>query len=570
MRHIAVLFIIVGLLAMPLLAADATAPQPTTDVSATASASDQAKPAAEGAAKPRRVPQTVAGEAGGFLFRSLVGDRVQKKTGVIVENYIQISCARSSALDSTASKWGNGLNDPVVTDPGCSFYDISMAIHRDLVSNLNPQIGPVPGPVPKKFSWGFNQAVSYGRNGTSSRMAGIEANWSVNDPGSYNPTLGAQLKQNYLSLPVSRVQLYIPVFLGMELTFGRMPAGLGYEIPPMVRPGPNFFYSKVYATPGQFNQIFGALLSANLMRDPKLGYLMGEFGVNQGPMSYHPKSGKKNFTAFLHYRTPKMQTGIKAAAVWGPDNILPGAPCTNASGLCASNLQGPALAPISFVGGVLPAGVAGWGSNNQYYPLFKVISPRAQDRLSSSLSMYHNFGPKWRWVVDLQYGKQWGDGRSDTVLMLGPNHYQSGFTGGHWGDIMSQVTYQIKSKWSAGIRAEHFINRDGIGATPACGWIGSAAPGGQGALCKSNLNEVTFGVHYDLNKFVQIAPELRYDFQDHSHGLNAFGVTNLDVTNVITNGVVTSTALAPNKALSQNYLAHNHQYVMSINLLLNF
>ena len=49
-----------------------------------------------------------------------------------------------------------------------------------------------------------------------------------------------------------------------------------------------------------------------------------------------------------------------------------------------------------------------------------------------------------------------------------------------------------------------------------------------------------------------------------------FGITNLGVTNVITNGVVTATALAPNKALSQNYLAHNHQYVMSINLLLNF
>ena len=181
--------------------------------------------------------------------------------------------------------------------------------------------------------------------------------------------------------------------------------------------------------------------------------------------------------------------------------------------------------------------------------------------------MYHNFTPKFRWVVDLQYGKQWGDGRSDTVLMVGPNHYKSKFTGAHWGDIMSQATYQFLPKWAAGLRAEHFINRDGLGATPACGWIGSAAPGGQGTLCKANLNEATVGVHYDLNKFVQIAPELRYDFTDNSHGLNVFGITNLGVTNVITNGVVTATALAPNKALSQNYLAHNHQYVMSINLL---
>jgi hypothetical protein len=173
-------------------------------------------------------------------------------------------------------------------------------------------------------------------------------------------------------------------------------------------------------------------------------------------------------------------------------------------------------------------------------------------------------------VVDLQYGKQWGDGLATTIVELGPNHYQSHFTGAHWGDVMSQVTYQFNHKWSAGLRGEHFINRDGLGATPACGWIGSAAPGGQGALCKANLNEMTLGVHYDLTKFAQIAPELRYDFTDHSNGLNVFGITNLDVTNVITNGVVTSTALAPAKALSQNYLAHNHQYVMAINLLLNF
>jgi len=602
MRRIATLIVLLALFTVSLMAGDSTSAS-TSDLSVTAT--DQAKPAAE-APKPqvRRVYPGGAGETGGWLFKSIFGEKLQKKTGIQIENYVQMGCATNTATDKFAANFGQGnWPDPVVNDTGCAFQDIDLVIHRDPVSNIAPRVGPLPGPTPKKFSWGFASSNMWGRSSSSAAMTGYDKQWGVNDPGDYNPTYAQATKQNLLSTPNAWGMIYLPIWQGMELSFGRYGAGIGWDIPPQVRPGPSFFASKSFGMVTEPSQVFGVMLSANIMRSQKLGYLMGEFGIHDGWQVSHPVSGQKDFNVGMHYRTPKQATGFKYSAVFGPKNILPGAACTNSaaiggSGLCSSNLQGPGnmtnanfvVPGFSFNGatfipawvsaglpvGTLPAGVGTWGVSSQYLgSYYHVISPRPQEALSNAITFYHNFNPKLRWAGEATYGKQWADGKSDTLLYVGPNHYESGYKGGSYWSMMSFVSYQFKPKWAVGLRGEHLNNQSAIALYPVCAFYGSAAPGGQMANCKTDLNEVTLSVHYEPSKFLLIYPEVRYDWQSNNHGLNIFGAQNLDVayTTATTAVVVpfnSANLLTPPTALSRNNNAHSHNFVSSLNFVVYF
>jgi hypothetical protein len=193
--------------------------------------------------------------------------------------------------------------------------------------------------------------------------------------------------------------------------------------------------------------------------------------------------------------------------------------------------------------------------------------------LSNAITFFHNFTPKLRWVGEFNYGKQWGDGLATTLINYGPNHYGANFNGASWGGVMSFVTYQLKPKWAVGLRGEHFKNQSGIAISPVCGWYGSAAPGGPGRPCATNLDEITFTVHYDLNKYIQIGPEVRYDFQDDNHGLAVFGEYNTDVNNSAQFACTPTPAATPlmsSNGQVGNCNAHTHNLVASVSLLLNF
>lgn len=573
MRRIATLIILLGLGAVSLMAGDTTNAQPTSDQNAVAAA-DQAKPAAEAKPAPRKVLQSTAGETGGYLFKSLFGEGLYKKTGIVVENYVQIACQTSNTADKTAANLGNSTW-PIsgVSDSGCSMYDLDIAIHRDLVSNIAPRQGPVPGPMPKGFSWGFLTSAFYGRNGVSANMIGFDKWWGVNDPGSYNASLGSANRQNFLATPNANVQLYIPLLMGMEVSAGRYGPGIGTEIPPQVRPGPNFFMTRTYTMVALPTSLFGVTLSANVMRNQKLGYLLAEFGVNNGWNTYRTPSGKKDMAAYLTYRTPKMATGVKFATLFGPENITPSVPCPALTD-CGSTLPGgTGAAPAAAVG--LPAS---WGTNTLFYGKYNVISPYQQDRIRAVVSYYHNFGKKWRYYGDISYGKYFANAHNTvntTFFQYGPNHYQAGFNGAKQWSIWNAVTYQYSPKWSFGIRGEHFNNRDGLALYPVCAYFGNAAPGGAGMNCKTDINDVSIAAHYDINKFVQIGPELRYDWQSNAaplqdmvsgklYGgtLNIFGVNNVDSS--------AATATAANGLLANNNKAHNAQLTATLNLMIYF
>jgi len=596
MRRITTLVVLIALFSLPLLATESSS---STDVNVVASA-DQAKPAAEvkkPAAPPRKVYAGGAGETGGWLFKSVFGEGLQKKTGIQIENLVQMGCSTNTATDTFAGNLGNqSWPDPVINDNGCTFQDIDMMIHRDYATNILPGVGPIPGPMPKKFDWGFYQSTLYGRSGASAAMSGFDKQWAINDPAAYNPTFGKITKSNLIALPNVNASLYIPVLKGMALRFGRFGTSIGWDIPPAVRPGPDWFGSKTFALTSIASQQYGLQLSANVIRNPQFGYLTADFSVNNGYQTYHPVSGKKNFGTILQYRTPKMATGVKVAAQYGPKNILPGAACTTANGLCSSNQQGPGnmgfgnfFVPAgtgkgSFTGAgylpgyywvhdptrtalsPLPAGVGTWGVSSQYLgSYYHVISPRDQQALEMSFDVYHNFGAKWKVVAEGTMGKQYADGKSDTLFYIGPNHYQSNYTGGAWWTMMGQVAYQWKKNVGFGLRGEHVNNQDGTGMYPVCSFIGSGAPTvGQMANCKTDVNEITANVRYEPSKFIMIWPEIRYDWQSNNHGLSIWGLDNLDVAYLpgTTGSLVPldpAKVLAAPNALTRNNNGHTHR-----------
>ncbi len=598
MRRITTLIVLIALFSLPLMAGETSS---SSDVNVVAAA-DQAKPAAAPKAAPaRKTYPGGAGETGGWLFKSIFGEGLQKKTGIQIENYVQMGCSTNTATDKFSANFGQGnWPDPVVNDTGCAFQDIDLVIHRDMVTNLLPGVGPIPGPTPKKFGWSFYQNTLYGRSSSSAAMTGFDKQWAINDPGDYNPNFAQITKQNTVALPNAWAAVYIPVFKGMVLRFGRAGVGIGWDIPPQVRPGPDLFASKSFSMVTEPSQSYGLVLAANILRDKKLGMLSGEFGVNNGWQVYHPVSGKKDFQTALRWRSPKMSTGVNYAAMFGPKNILPGAACTNSapsgSGLCASNLQGPNnMSPASFSkpglvwngasympGWVsagltsLPAGVGAWGVSSQYLgSYYHVISPRDQMALSNAINFYHNFGSKWRWIGEVNFGKQWADGRPDTLQYVGPNHYQSGYKGGSYWGTQTQVAYQWKKNVAFDVRGEHLNNQSGLGLYPVCAFYGSAAPGGQLTNCKTDLNDVAFNVRYEPSKFILIYPEVRYDWQSNNHGLSIFGAQNLDVAYPVgTIGSIVpmnSASLLPAAtALSRNNNAHTHNFVATFNVVLYF
>jgi hypothetical protein len=512
MRRILLLVTAVAVTALPMLASEIASTQPTSNMNVAAIASDQASPSSDQAAKPEVVPQTAAGENGGFLFTSLFGKGFQKKTGVRVENLAWGWCATNNRVDSVHKSWG-ASDWPVAgggQDAGCSLGAVSLVTHRDLVSNIMPKVGPVPGPTPKNFSWGFMNDFGYGRAGQPLAMLGWDQHWGLNHPGDLDAVWARQTRQNFWFNLQTYGQLYIPVLQGVEITFGKYAPGLIWEAP-MGKPTQNFFVTKTYEFISQPSSVFGGLISANIMRSEKLGYLLGEFGLNNGQVTFTDMSGKKSMHARLSYRTPKQGTAVNANFLFGPGNALPG---SNTRPVCST-------VPKS------AEPTAGCSPYN-YGLYFNVVSPRSQERLASELLVTHKWTPKWETLVSLNYGRQWGDGQADTIRYLNPNHPVGRFTGAFWGGVNGLVTYKINQKWSAGFRAEHFRNPDGFGLYPVCAFLG-AATAANSATCRTDLNDFTVGVHYDVSKWMMLAPELRYDFQSSAaNGVRVFGQFNTD------------------------------------------
>jgi len=476
MRRILIFALVIGLFAATgAFAADATAGQ-----------ADAPK-----AAKAPEPP------AEGTLWRATVGEKFIKQTGIKVDFFASAGFAwnnnrNSSAQFANGSAGGGNNPNGEPGDTGFQLSQAQMTIHRDIVSNIIPRVTPTPGPVPNKFDYGFQVDTVYGRDGQPCRMTGWDEHWGVNEPGATNPGLAATNRQNFLCTPNVWGQMYLPFWKGIAITAGRYGDGLGYEIPPVVRPGPDFFWSHTYSFYSENWQVLGVLASVNLYRSEKNGYLAAEFGLNNGEQTFHSASGDtlRSMSGAVRWRSPHMSTWIDYAFRAGNGNVH-----TNAAGM-------PTAGGFSVPGSET---------------LYLVQARTGQTKQRHMWSVAHNY-KKWRFVGEGVYGKMSSDGKATTVMAAPPPVTLSycglpngcPFTGASYKGVNGTVTYQLTSKLGWGFRMEYFNNPNGMFLWPL-------------TAVKGSINDATVGFNYNPVKYLRLRPEIRYDWQTGNNGVKAFG-----------------------------------------------
>ena len=403
----------------------------------------------------------------GWLFQTLFGTDLHAADRTDIYGFVQTGFSRNNEAHGGPLGAGHA-NFPVVgpSDENLQFNALELFVDRKIQGDLTPRVTPLPGPVPDQISWGVFLDVLWGRNGQAALLSGLETRWEVNAPGATSPALATRDRQNFLAIPNSFAQVYLPYGKGMAITAGRFSSAIGYETPPALRTSPNFFYSKTYAFVAQPNQVLGALFSANVTRDEH-GLTMAELGIVRGWQNWTDDNDARSLIGALRWRANDMTEGLDYEFITGDEQ--------NSS------------------------------KQNVEAPVHRVISPRGQNRQHHSLNGYVADGP-WKLSGELAYGRQDGDGRRDTIdIVTGP-----GFRGAQYGGVNAQLVLQIQPDLAGAVRLEHFRDPEGFALYPA-----TAVP--------SDFNAATIGVRYDASRFLSLRPELRYDWQDNNHGLAAFG-----------------------------------------------
>ena len=195
-----------------------------------------------------------------------------------------------------------------------------------------------------------------------------------------------------------------------------------------------------------------------------------------------------------------------------------------------------------------------------------LFSPNPQMFFENALQITKSFLPRWKVTALVQFGKQYGDGASDTIatyspaafgtsvvnglnqgvctikLPVGPlgaptgyAHYcRAGFTGASYLSYEGLVTYNFNAKTNVSFRAEQFRNPNGFFLEPMAAGLdnyygpfsgASGAPPCWGCI-KGAFNDMAFGLNYNVTTHARIRPEIRYDWQSGNYQYNAFGQEN--------------------------------------------
>lgn len=484
-------------------------------------------------------PSTPTGPNGeGLLLNSMGWDKIQKKTGVIAQYYIELGISTNNTIEKGDPSTGNAAqpedaNGPVAWPSDAdelTLEQVEQFLHRNDKSNIISGITPTPAPMLKKFDWGFLSDTVYGRSSKGCLMTGFDKDWAMNA----NAANDTNNRYQYLCQPNAYFDLYFPVLKGVTLQLGRMDDLVVIdEVPPAAQWSPNVFYSKSYDFYRDMT-VLGGRLDANIFHNQRMGYLMGEFGVNNGNKTVYSMNGNLNYVYALRYRSPKMGTWLDYSGRVGDGNVKVNAGCSVGAG-CTTPIK-----PL-------------WVNDNLgNYHLF---SPRSQKMFENALRIEKEFLPRWKITAQVQFGKQFGDGEADTIATYTPAVFsatsnalalnicnlpqpaatpycRAGFTGASFLSYEGMATYTFRpQKLTAALRLEQFRNPNGYFGQPAFAAVdntyGAAAgmPPNWGGV-KGAFNEVTGGVNYNPTRYIRIRPEIRYDWQTGNYVANAFGQNN--------------------------------------------
>ena len=414
----------------------------------------------------------------GAAWRAIVGEKFVERTKFTIDVELDPALSVSNThvnntIDSTSNGGqGSGINAPMV-DPGDTGFLLDglwLFLHRDLKTNLASVITPYPGPMPTKPDFGFAVTTSYGRGCQGARMSGWDTHWFMNEPAASHPTSAAANRFNYFCTPETYLSGYLPIWQGVSFRAGRWGQGLGLEIPPNQSFTPNFFYSHSYTWEANTRQVFGFIISANVLRSPKNGYLMAEFGLNNGELTLKSpaKEPMQSFEGALRWRSPNMAT-------WVDFNIRGG----------NSNIK---------------------DSKGDYEQGTYLLSPRDQMRIHYQFNVIQQFNKHWSGAIEGNYMTQAGDGKPGTVWMLSPD--SKPFGGDHAISLNGKAVYAFNKKISLGTRLETFHDVNGYFLAPGDHWTDVHG----GHVAKGNFNDFSIGANFSPIRNMRIRPEYRYDW----------------------------------------------------------
>ena len=489
--------------------------------------------------QPAGAPIPTGPNGEGLLANALGWNRIQKKTGIVAEYYIQLGLSTNNNIQkgdpsSGGAAYSGDGNGPVATPTDAdmlSIEQIELFLHRNDKSNIVSGITPTPAPMYKHFDWGFLSDTVYGRSSKGCLMTGFDANWAMNPAASND----AANRPMYLCEPNAFVTLYAPVLKGVSLQFGRMDDLIAIdEVPPAAQWSPNVFYSKSYGFYRDMT-VVGWRIDANVFHNEKMGYLMAEFGLNNGNKTAHSLNGNLNYVYALRYRSPKMKTEVDYSGRVGSGNIKTNSDCSMAG--CTMRVK-----PV-------------WASDDQ--DNYHVYSPNAQRSFENGLKVAQEIGQKLKVTGLMQFGKQFGDGKASTIAVYSPAvvsstsyaldlsicniptpsqtpYCRAGFTGASFLSYEGKATYTIvPKKLNASARLEQFRNPNGYFGQPVFSVISNTynkdayngnPPNWGGA--KGAFNETTLNLNYNPIRALRLRPEIRYDWQSGNYVNKAFGRSN--------------------------------------------
>ena len=408
----------------------------------------------------------------GAFGRALFGDDFGKGNGLVMGGWLEVGYA----VNNHSDPGGRGLaNSPVVIarDEGIQLNQLSLYLEKTINTNIITRVTPTPAPMPQSYDWGFKIMALYGRDGQPVQMFGWDSNITANRPGNEDPANAALFRQQFLVYPEAHLNFYMPWWQGMSLMLGNFMSPVGYEIGFAGEPSPNIFYTRTYAFAAAPISHSGALFAFNMVNNQAM-LLSGELGVVRGWSNFKDNNGKPAYLGAIRWRTPDMKQWVDLEVITGDAQADPGKVDVN-------------------------------NPDSINVPVTRVISPNSLNKTEAHLSWSGDIGMQWHGIVELTYGKMKGDGSPQTIdVVNGP-----GFSGATWSGIQGQLQYKIDAKLAVAGRLEVFRDRDGFALFP-------------NTTVAGDFYAATAGLQWRPAKNLLIRPELRYDWQGHNNGVDAF------------------------------------------------
>ena len=360
----------------------------------------------------------------------------------------------------------NGYNGPV------TFNDRS---NVPMFNQLNLYVGRAVATEGKKWDFGGRFDFMYGTDAIFTQAYGATA-YDVNtgQPRSNRNAWDLNLLDDTtmgIALPQAYGEAYVPVGNGLNVKAGHFYTPIGYEV---VTAPDNFFYSHAYTM--QYGEPFthtGAM--GNYAVDKNWGVMGGlTTGSSTGGWDGGFNQGLGNWGGLFGTTWTSNDKGTSA----------------NVSGTYSGTSE----------------------QNDSPWALYSVV-------------LKHNLNEKTHMILQHDHGF------ANNVLAQGAN------VDAQWYGINSHTYYDIKDNLSIGLRAEWFRDQNGfrvcspgrVAAAADNSGGNYAAAGSYGSTCvAASWYQVTAGLTYKPKKWLNIRPNIRYDYAD---GNNTNGSTYMPFGN---------------------------------------